>query len=121
MSVLKWLFENALSIIAAVSGLSSVAMIVLSSKFATRSGVRKAHGAIYQRLDNQGDRILKIEGTITGLATKQDINAVLVALERQDGDRKALSEKVEGVKNELSAISRPLGLIHEYLLNRDKR
>jgi hypothetical protein len=67
------------------------------------------------------DRVAIIEGRMDTLATKEDIASVKLALERQDGDRRALAVKVDGVLASVQRMEKPLDLIQDYLLNQGRR
>lgn len=132
MNFLKWAWDNVISISIICSPAVTIAMWAVRSTFPSKAQLRNATAAINKRLDREiaainekfaahRTDITRIEGAMTGLATKEDVSRILVALERQDGARNALNEKVEGIKAEIVALARPLDLIHEHLLNERNR
>lgn len=127
MNFFRWLFENALNITALGSVGLSLVTLLLAAKFATRAGVKRSHAAIYRKIELAeslrlalAERVTKIEAAMSQLANKDDINNVLIALERQNGDRRALGEKVDGLTAQIKALQRPVNLMEEFLLNRER-
>ncbi|HLJ65195.1 MAG TPA: hypothetical protein VKT70_13865 [Stellaceae bacterium] len=50
-------------------------------------------------------------------ASREDIARILVALERQNGERRAMAEKIEGVEAQLRQIEKSTELITQFLLH----
>lgn len=103
--VKDWLWIAQLALTAIPAGL----VLYMRGFFATK-----------QELKEVTARTTTLEGKVEGLATKADVNQILVALERQDGDRKALSEKVSAANASITRLERPLDLIQEHLLRSTK-
>ncbi len=124
-----WIWANMGQIALIVSPAITLTMWAVHSTFPSRAALRRAMTAMHERVDREiatldgrldgaHQRILKIEAQMQTLATREDVGRVLIALERQDGERKALETKIEGIRGELAAVRRPLDLIQEHLLNR---
>lgn len=50
------------------------------------------------------------------LATKEDVAEIVARMEHQDGDRRELSAKVEGVDSQLKQLILQVGMLNKYLL-----
>ena len=62
-------------------------------------------------------RIEALEARTQGLATTADVNKVLTALERQNGDRRVLAAEVAGVRQLVDKMGKPIDLIMQHLLS----
>ena len=64
-----------------------------------------------QRLDDLGRRIDKVERFMDHLATKDDISEVLLKLSAQDGERRTLAAKIDGLGQVMERIMVPLDML----------
>jgi hypothetical protein len=97
---------------AILGGLGYIGRLYLRSGFATKAELREHR----RDLDSLGKRTDALEALSAGLATSADVNKVLLAIERADGDRRALAADLAGVKALLTRIEKPLDLMQEHLL-----
>ena len=97
---------------AVLGAIGYMVRLYLHSKFATKDDLGKHQ----TELRTLGKRTDALEALSAGLATSADVNRVLLAIERADGDRKALAEKIAGVEKVLVRIEKPLDLMQEHLL-----
>jgi hypothetical protein len=65
-----------------------------------------------------GDKLF--EERMKSLATKDDVSQLLQKMERQDGDRRALNEKVSGIDQLLVRLSHPIDTIYKHMLHEGK-
>jgi len=99
--------------LAAVLGaLGYLGRLYLRNGYATKAELADHH----KRLTGLAQRMDNVEAQSASMATRDDVNKVLVAIERADGDRRALAAEVAGVKELLSAFQKPLFLIQEALM-----
>jgi hypothetical protein len=75
----------------------------LRASFATKSD----HDALEKRM-------AAMEITVGNLASKEDVGRILQAIEQGNGERKALSAELAGVRRELDRLAAPLGLLIEH-------
>jgi hypothetical protein len=61
-------------------------------------------------------RTEQLEAQSSGMATRDDVNKVLLAIQRADGERSSLAAEISGVKDLLGAFQHQLTLIHQALL-----
>lgn len=87
--------------------------LYLRSNFVTKDDLGKHR----HELDSLGKRTGALEAQSAGLATSADVNGVRLAIERADGDRKALQAEIAGVKQLLDRLAKPLDLIQQHLLS----
>ncbi len=113
----SWVFDNALALSILVPPMIGIAWMALTRAFPTRASVKSTVDEIHSRIDGHGERIGKVELAVTGLATRDDISRVLLALERQDGERRVLAQQIDGVGEKLRQIEKSADLITEHLLN----
>jgi hypothetical protein len=97
---------------AVLGAIGYMVRLYLRSNFVTKDDLGKHR----HELDSLGKRTGALEAQSAGLATSADVNKVLLAIERADGDRKALAEKIAGVEKVLVRIEKPLDLMQEHLL-----
>jgi len=113
-SVSDWsAFIGALA--AVLGALGYLGRLYLRNGYATKTELADHR----KQLTGLAQRTEAWEAQLGGLATREDVNRVLVAIERADGDRRALAAEVSGVKQLLARVEKPLDLIQEHLL-RDK-
>lgn len=101
-----------------VTGLAILTLASLRAIFWSKKEQRVFAEMVDERVDALTERVNRVEAEMTALATKEDVRKILVALERQDGERKALEAKLDGLGAALRRIEKPLDLMHEHLLNR---
>jgi predicted nucleic acid-binding Zn-ribbon protein len=131
VTFITWAWDNALQISLVASPLLTLCLMVFWSQVPSRKNLRAAAAKLHARIDkfvsDQGKadiamdkRVSHLETSLDGLATKDDIKDVLIALAKQDGERNTLGAKVDGMSDRIAALERPLDIIQEHLL-RDRK
>jgi hypothetical protein len=112
ISVTDW---SALCGISAVllGALGYFARLYLINGYATKNELDD-HSA---KLASLYKRTEALEAQSNSMATRDDVNRVLIAIERADGARSALAAEISGVRELLSAFQRQLNLIQQSLLS----
>jgi hypothetical protein len=127
MTYFAWAWDHGVEIATIASPVITICTLAFWSQVPSRREFKAAKAALHARIDAVGKkadgdilaldgRTTRIEGTMAGLATKDDINKVLVALAKQDGQRSALEAKVDGLRALVERIERPVDLIQEHLM-----
>jgi hypothetical protein len=108
----------ALSIATALIGAAGyLVRLYLRNFYATKTDLDD-HGA---RLTLLSKRTEALEAQSNLMATRDDVQRVLIAIERSDGARSALAADLSGVKDLLAAFQRQLNLIQQALLSENAR
>lgn len=75
----------------------------------------------YLAPDDLNKRVTLVEADLRlgdeTLATKEDVAEIVARMEHQDGDRRELSAKVEGVDSQLKQLILQVGMLNKYLLS----
>lgn len=127
MNVLAWIWANLPQICSVITVVGGAVMWIVHKSVPSRDdmnravdGIKLDIAAVERDCDDQiaavEKRVAAVEQSVRHLATKDDINQVLVALERQDGKREALNAKVEGISALLARFEHPLDLMQDFLL-----
>lgn len=119
--------QAAASIVVSILAAAGVIfMLVLRRSTPSRHEVDRRLAALKEEVDAVKDlaagaheRLNAAEAAMKGLATKADIADIKVMLERQNGDRRALAEKVEGLSAVLIRIEEPLRMMLDAALRRE--
>ena len=111
-------FAALLAIIATLGG-AVVALRQLG--FLRRTTPTDAGSGVVQRLDRHAERLTQLEARVSGLASRDDIHALQLAIERQAGAvtelRTALERDARAVDKLASVVTR----IEEFLLGEARR
>ncbi|HVJ53467.1 MAG TPA: DUF2730 family protein [Aliidongia sp.] len=100
-------------ILAGLIGIGSfVGRLYLRNGYATKADLSDTKRSLLAL----GKRTEALEAQLAGVATREDVNRVLMAVERADGDRRALAAEVGGIRDLVARIEKPLDLIQEHLL-----
>lgn len=80
---------------------------------ATTKRIEKMEGEVDRRLDDHGGRLMRVETQVEHLPKVQDMEKLY--------DRvRTVDQRTGHMEGEFREVRRTLGLIHEYLLTRDK-
>lgn len=94
-----------------LTGVVAVYVWLTSRHRVTTSAIRKLEEDVDQRLDNQGDRLTRVEQVVESLPRHKDIGQVYDRLNALHGQLQKLTGTVGGV-------ARQLELVNDHLLNR---
>lgn len=97
---------------AAIGGIGWLSRLYLHSSYATRAELRGQN----EQIGQLRARTEVVERRLESLATREDVYAIKLAIERADGDRRELSAKVDGIVGSIAGTNHQLGLIHQHLL-----
>jgi len=114
----NWVWTNLDGVMAAVSIAGVIALGAVNSIWPPRREVNRkfeAHDTMIRGCESEIARAhsrldLLMERT-NRLATKDDISKVLVELQKQNGERATLDQKVEGVRAAVDRLQRPIDVI----------
>lgn len=133
---MKWLVENAVNVQALVELLLTFAtissiffMLWLRRTTPSRSEVGNIIDAAVDPVsdraaeakrvaDGAAEGLANLTRKVDGLARKEDVANILEALAKQDGDRRALSERVDAVRDILTRIETPLDMLMQEALRK---
>jgi glyceraldehyde-3-phosphate dehydrogenase/erythrose-4-phosphate dehydrogenase len=136
----RWFFDNAVNIqaifelVLTIAGVVGIVFMVwlrrstpsrteMVTAIATAIGaalapvLEKLTGVDRNALEALG-RVARVEVTIDRHATKDDVSEILQALQRQDGDRRALGAQVQGMRDGFARIEDQLRMLMEEALRK---
>lgn len=109
-------FLRAWSPVVAV-GLSAVgAFFAYFVRQESKSAIRGTARELHKRLDDQHDRITRLEGAMDTLPTREDFHELSIANAKLSGEMKALLEKIGGMHETLVTTQRSVQRINDFLL-----
>lgn len=134
--MIAWLFNNAANVeavaeivLALAATVATVFMVALRKTTPSRSDVATAIASVADPLRKEIAEVKKvatealaragiIESALDRHATKDDVSEILRALERQDGDRRALGSEVKGMREGFVRIEQQLDMLMQEALRR---
>ncbi|WP_419737789.1 hypothetical protein [Ruegeria sp.] len=83
---------------------------------------RSGPGAdVTDRLDRHAERLTRLEGAVAGLASREDIHALQLAIERQAGAVSELRTAMERDARAVGTLSAAITRIEDHLLGESRR
>jgi len=121
---MKWIWANIFPLSIVLSACFGAAAWAIRMRYATRVEIEAlVDERLLQRdtfLKQHSERIAAVEAICSKSASKDDVGQILLALERQDGERRTLGAKVDGINDLLRQMGKPLDMIQEYLMTAGK-
>jgi hypothetical protein len=119
-AMLAWTAGEWSEVIAAAGGvlgaIGYLGRLYLRAGYVTKAELGDAH----KQLTGLTRRTETLEAQLHRMATSDDVNDVLLAVEKTNGDWRALKEEVAGLRQLLASIEKPLLLMQQHLLQDSK-
>ena len=106
----------------AILGILSAGAVSVRRLFFPRPSTRPpaptpaAPNEIAERLERHAERLTKLEAAVVGLASRDDIHKLQIAIERQGGDMRKLQTAIEHDAKAVDQLSSAITRIEDHLL-----